>query len=127
MSYTNRKHLQTGVDLDSSLMYITSFISVLIQVGTKNKSFKKEKYLGEKVGTFIGTTTDKVLPAQGGFPVFETSAQTSGKLAGVDVQSMATYSASVQPDGSLYESAQILELLWPVMERLHLEPLVVVR
>ena len=37
--------------------------------------------LGDKVGTFTGTTTDKVLPAQGGFPVFETSAQTSGKLA----------------------------------------------
>ena len=34
--------------------------------------------------------------------MFETSAQTSGKLAGVDVQSMATYSASFQPDGSLY-------------------------
>ena len=58
--------------------------------------------LGEKVGTFTGTTTDKVLPAQGGFPTFETSAQTTGKLAGADVQSMATYSASVQPDGSLY-------------------------
>ena len=58
--------------------------------------------LGEKVGTFTGTTTDKVLPAQGGFPTFETSAQTSGKLAGEDVQSKATYSASVQPDGSLY-------------------------
>ena len=58
--------------------------------------------LGEKVGTFTGTTTDKALPAQGGFPVFETSAQTSGKLAGVDVQSMATYSAQMQPDGSLY-------------------------
>ncbi|MBP43173.1 MAG: hypothetical protein CL925_02100, partial [Deltaproteobacteria bacterium] len=58
--------------------------------------------LGEKVGTFTGTTTDKVLPAQGGFPSFETSAQTSGKLAGVDVQSMATYSAQMQPDGSLY-------------------------
>ena len=58
--------------------------------------------LGEKVGTFTGTTTDKALPAQGGFPVFETSAKSSGKLAGVDVQSMATYQATVQPDGSLY-------------------------
>ncbi len=35
--------------------------------------------LGEKVGTFTGTTTDKAMPAQGGFPSFETSAQTSGK------------------------------------------------
>ena len=33
--------------------------------------------LGEKVGTFTGTTTDKVMPAQGGLPSFETSAQTS--------------------------------------------------
>ena len=40
--------------------------------------------LGEKVGTFTGTTTDKAMPAQGGFPSFETSAQTSGKLAGAE-------------------------------------------
>ena len=46
--------------------------------------------LGEKVGTFTGTTTDKAMPAQGGFPSFETSAQTSGKLAGAACQSMAT-------------------------------------
>ena len=42
------------------------------------------------------------MPAQGGFPSFETSAQTSGKLAGAECQSMATYSAQMQPDGSLY-------------------------
>ena len=58
--------------------------------------------LGEKVGTFTGPTTDKVMPAQGGLPSFETSAQTSGKLAGAECQSMATYSAQMQPDGSLY-------------------------
>jgi len=58
--------------------------------------------LGEKVGTFTGTTTDKAMPAQGGLPSFETSAQTSGKLAGAECQSMATYSAQMQPDGSLY-------------------------
>ena len=58
--------------------------------------------LGEKVGTFTGTTTDKVMPAQGGLPSFETSAETSGKLAGAECQSMATYSAQMQPDGSLY-------------------------
>ena len=43
------------------------------------------------------------MPAQGGFPSFETSAQTSGKLAGAECQSMATYSAQMQPDVSLYE------------------------
>ena len=58
--------------------------------------------LGEKVGTFTGTTTDKVMPAQGGLPSVETSAQTSGNLAGAECQSMATYSAQMQPDGSLY-------------------------
>ena len=58
--------------------------------------------LGEKVGTFTGTTTDKAMPAQGGLPSFETSAQTSGKLAGAECQSMATYSAQMQPDRSLY-------------------------
>ena len=42
------------------------------------------------------------MPAQGDFPSFETSAQTSGKLAGAECQSMATYSAKMQPDGSLY-------------------------
>ena len=51
--------------------------------------------LGEKVGTFTGTTTDKAMPAQGGFPSFETSAQTSGKFAGAECQSMATYSAQM--------------------------------
>ena len=58
--------------------------------------------LGEKVGTFTGTTTDKVMPAQGGLPSFETSAQTSGKLAGAECQSMAIYSAQMPPDRSLY-------------------------
>ena len=42
----------TWVDLDSSLMYISLFISVLIQVGTKNKSFKKEKYVRRKSRNF---------------------------------------------------------------------------
>ena len=42
------------------------------------------------------------MPAQGGLPSFETSAETSGKLAGAECQSMATYSAQMQPDGSLY-------------------------
>ena len=46
-----------------------------------------------------------------GFPSFETSAQTSGKLAGAECQSMATYSAQMQPDGSLYGECLILELL----------------
>ena len=35
----------TWVDLDYTLMYISLFFSVLIQVGTNNKSFKKEKYV----------------------------------------------------------------------------------
>ena len=39
------------------------------------------------------------MPAQGGLPSFETSAQTSGKLAGAECQSMATYLAQMQSDG----------------------------
>ena len=42
----------TWVDLDSSLMYIGLLFSVLIQVGTKNKSFKKEKYVRRKSRNF---------------------------------------------------------------------------
>ena len=42
---------------------------------TKLTFKKKLPMLGEKVGTFTGTTTDKVMPAQGGLLSFKTSAQ----------------------------------------------------
>ena len=58
--------------------------------------------LGEKVGSITSATTIKTLSAEGGRPVFEVSAQGAGKLLDADVQSMATYFANVQADGSLY-------------------------
>jgi len=58
--------------------------------------------LGEKVGSVQATTTVKTLSAEDSRPVFEVSAQGSGKLGDGDVTMMATYSANVQADGSLY-------------------------
>jgi len=58
--------------------------------------------LGEKVGSVQATTTVKTLSAENSRPVFEVSAQGSGKLGDGDVTMMATYSANVQADGSLY-------------------------
>ena len=58
--------------------------------------------LGEKVGTMSGPTSLKALPATNGNPTFETSAiGLTGTLAGADVQSHATYSAELRPNGTL--------------------------
>ena len=58
--------------------------------------------LGEKVGTISGPTSLKALPATNGNPTFETSAiGLTGTLAGADVQSHATYSAELRPNGTL--------------------------
>ena len=48
------------------------------------------------------TTTTKTMPVEGNRPKFEVSAHGSGKLAGVDVQTMATYQAEMLPNGSMY-------------------------
>jgi len=58
--------------------------------------------LGEKVGSIQATTTVKTLPAKDSRPVFEVSAQGAGKLGDGDVTMMATYSANMLADGSLY-------------------------
>ncbi len=58
--------------------------------------------LGEKIGSIICKTTNKVLPTDGALPVFETSAEGGGTLAGADVQSLATYAAEMRADGTLY-------------------------
>ncbi len=58
--------------------------------------------LGDKVGSIQSATTIKALPAEDSRPVFEVSAQGAGQLGGGDVQVMATYSARVLADGSLY-------------------------
>ena len=58
--------------------------------------------LGDKIGSIQSATAIKTLPAEDSRPVFEVSAQGAGKLGDADVQIMATYSANVLADGSLY-------------------------
>ncbi len=58
--------------------------------------------LGEKVGSLQATVTVKALSAKNSRPVFEVSAQGAGSLGSGEVNFMATYSAEVQADGSLY-------------------------
>lgn len=59
--------------------------------------------LGEKVGSISGPTSMKAIPAVDGNPAFETVASgLSGTLAGTDVTSFASYSATMRADGSFY-------------------------
>ena len=56
--------------------------------------------LGEHVGSMAGASQMTALPAVNGMPAAETTATTAGTLAGVEVQSMATYQAARRADGS---------------------------
>ena len=58
----------------------------------------------EKLGSIKAVTTTKTLPANGTLPRFEVAVPSgSGTLAGVDIfQMMATYSAEMREDGTLY-------------------------
>ena len=56
----------------------------------------------EKIGSIKASATTKPLPAEGSLPKFETSTVGSGTLAGVEVTMMATYSAEMRADGTLY-------------------------
>jgi hypothetical protein len=59
--------------------------------------------LGEKLGDFRGKITgQRVLPSDGLLPKFETSAEASGTIVGVEATVMATYWAVLRPDGHLY-------------------------
>ena len=59
--------------------------------------------LGEHLGTISGPTTMKALPAVGGAPTFETTVSgIPGTLAGAEVVSFATYSATRRADGAVY-------------------------
>tara|TARA_Y100000588_G_scaffold364759_1_gene428746 strand:+ start:320 stop:727 length:408 start_codon:yes stop_codon:yes gene_type:complete len=59
--------------------------------------------LGEKIGSISGPTAMKALPAVNGSPTFETVASgLTGTLAGTEVTSFATYSATLRADGSFY-------------------------
>ena len=57
-----------------------------------------------KLGSIKAVTTTKTLPANGTLPRFEVTVPSgSGTLAGVDIfQMMATYSAEMREDGTLY-------------------------
>ena len=58
----------------------------------------------EKMGSIKAVTTTKTLPANGTLPRFEVTVPSgSGAIAGVDIfQMMATYSAEMREDGTLY-------------------------
>jgi hypothetical protein len=59
--------------------------------------------LGDKIGEDSGKiTSQKVLPPDGANPQFEATYQGSGKMLGVDVTVMITYSSVVMPDGTLH-------------------------
>ena len=59
--------------------------------------------LGEKVGDFRGRITgQRVLQSDGTVPKFETSAEVSGTIVGIEATVMATYWAVLRPDGHLY-------------------------
>jgi len=59
--------------------------------------------LGDKIGEESGKiTSQKVLPPDGANPQFEATYQGSGKILGVDMTVMTTYSSVVMPDGTLH-------------------------
>ena len=63
--------------------------------------------LGEKVGETQGKVTGRrVLPSDGGGPKVEVSFAEAGKILGLDVNVLVTYSSQMQPDGSLYGEGQ---------------------
>ena len=58
--------------------------------------------LGEKIGSCTAASTNKALSCHDGvLPSFETAAQGSGTIAGVEVTMMSTYTADMRADGSL--------------------------
>ena len=59
--------------------------------------------LGEKMGDFRGRITgQRILQSDGLVPKFETSAETSGTILGIEAKVMATYWSVLRPDGHLY-------------------------
>jgi hypothetical protein len=58
--------------------------------------------LGEKKGELSGTTANKILPAENGSPIIETTGAGAGTLLGVEGMFQATYQAHVNADGTIY-------------------------
>jgi hypothetical protein len=62
---------------------------------------------GDKLGEFTGkVTTRRVLPSTNGGPKMETSHELGGKLLGVNIREIATYSPVARPDGTLIGEGQ---------------------
>ena len=63
--------------------------------------------LGEKIAEHSGKITgQRVLPSEGGAPEVETSFQASERILGVAATTLATYRASLRPDGLLQGEGQ---------------------
>lgn len=63
--------------------------------------------LGDKIGEETGKITGtRVLPYEGGAPKLESTMQATGTLLGVEVTNIATLSAVMRPDGTLYIEGQ---------------------
>ncbi len=59
--------------------------------------------LGEKVGEFRGKIIgQRVLPAEGSVPKFETTVEQSGTILGVASSFTATFWSVLRPDGKIY-------------------------
>jgi hypothetical protein len=55
----------------------------------------------EKLGSIQCTSRNKMLPGEGAFPKFETTAEGTGTLGGSNVKSLATYRGGIRADGFL--------------------------
>ena len=63
--------------------------------------------LGDKFGETQGKISSRrVLPSDGGGPKVEVSMAEAGKLLGLDVNVIVTYSSQLRPDGSLFGQGQ---------------------
>jgi hypothetical protein len=58
--------------------------------------------IGRKIGEFRGKVIGQRMLPSDGLPKFETTAEGTGKILDIPARTMATYSAAMQPDGSLY-------------------------
>jgi hypothetical protein len=63
--------------------------------------------LGDKIGETTGKVTGRrVLPSAGGGPRMEITFEDAGKVLGVDVREVGTYSSAMRADGTLYGEGQ---------------------
>ena len=63
--------------------------------------------LGDNIGETQGKLTGRrVLSSNGGSPQVEVSFAEAGKLLGLDVNDLVTYTSELRPDGTLYGEGQ---------------------